>query len=222
MLADGTETHMPVTRKGHVGMDFVGYYIHIVSIADFGHTLQHLFAPHSASWIVRIAQYQPLTLMGTPFQIFKIYCKTSVDYLQRTAHQPAATILGQIEEGGIYRCGDHNPVAGLRHGLQHKRDSCHNARDEMQLLSLAIQAVMVLQPVTYRLPIAVLRPGIAQHLVLATVAQSVHYEIGRAEIHVRHPHRHQVVSPEKLFQGIVFHTSRTLARDDFVEKILFH
>ena len=58
--------------------------------------------------------------------------------------------------------------------------------------------------------------------MLAAFPDSLHDEVWGLEVHVRHPHRQQVVGPEHLGSHVVFHAEGALAGGNGVEIVNFH
>ena len=219
-MAHRAETDMTTSSQSHIGMYLVRYHPHAISSTDFCHSAQRFFAPQCATRVVGIAQNKPSALLGPLFKIIKVYFKAAFHHPQRTAFQLPLPISGQRKKWRIYRCGDQNPVARLAHSLQHKRYASHNARYKMQLFPLGINTIVIFQPVDYCVPITLMCNRIAEHLMPASSLQCFHHKIGTSEIHIRHPHRQQIIPPEKGFHPVMFHTMGALPLNNLVEIIL--
>ena len=117
---------------------------------------------------------------------------------------------------------DDDLVAFLREALDGKSDTFYDTGDVAEPFPFDVPVVFVVNPVDDALVIFVGIEGVAEDLMVATLAKGVHDKIRSTEIHIGDPKRDQIPIAKPLFQLVVFDAIGSLAVYNFVEVIMFH
>ena len=122
----------------------------------------------------------------------------------------------------IHRRLDDHLVALLREAMQGEGDAFHDARHVAKPLPLDLPVMLVVHPVDNALVIFVRGVGVAKHLMLTPFTDRLDDKVGRAEVHVGHPERHQVLLSESGLQLVHFHAAGASPVDDLIKVVVFH
>ena len=145
----------------------------------------------------------------------------SVAQIKRRIDGLTPQTLCHQKEGVIDRSHHHHPVAGLGEALQRERLPADNTGDKSQHLTGDLPPVTAAEPATNGSVPLLAGERIAQHFVLQPFPQGIHHKRRGAEVHIRHPHGKEVVTPPHILHAVPLHGVGVTAVNHFI-KIIFH
>ena len=212
---------MPVER--HVAVDLVRDDHDAAAVADRGQPAQRLLRPDDARGIVRVGEeQQPAVVVQKGFELLEVHFVAVARAPQRVADHAASHLFGDQPEGVVDGRLDDHLVARTGKCQHCHADTLDDAGNEAHPRRIGTPAVAGFDPRGDLRPVVVGQLRIAQHGMVEPPPECVEDEIGRCEVHVRHPQGQQLLAAEHVSQRVVFYGVRAVPVDDPVEIIGFH
>ena len=103
LLADGCKRNILVARIHKLAMYLVAHHQYVVTDADISQLLQLFTSPHSASWVMRVAEQQQFGFRVSCFalQILKVHCIGMVFVEQLVLYYLTSIVANGGEEAVI-------------------------------------------------------------------------------------------------------------------------
>ena len=121
----------------------------------------------------------------------------------------------------VYRRHHHYFIALFCETLYGECQPTDNTRHKSQFFTLNFPAMAILQPIDNGSIPLFAGKSITQHFVFQPFSQSFHYEWWSTEIHIRYPHREQIITSPTFAHGIPLYGFRSTTVYYFI-KIIFH
>ena len=211
-----------VPREDEVAVDFIHHQDGAVLQAEVRDLRDLFLRPHLADRVVRAAEDQRLDLFF--FQLFLQVLKVDGIFagviVELAVYKPAPVVADRFAEGVVHRLHHHDGLARLGKGLDAHMDAVNQAGAQGDPVRVHRVAVAGGKPVVQRVKIVVQRVGVAEDAVVDPLVEFGKNFIRQFEVHIRDPHREQIVPSLALHAEIVFEAIGSAAVDDFVEVIL--
>ncbi len=192
--AQGGGGDVPAAVEAQLGMDLVGNDQRALVQAGSGHRQQFVPGEDLAQGVVRVAQeHRAGALQGLAQGVHGGVVGAVDGELERHFDLVQAPVARGQAQGAIVGGLQHHLLLRLDEGVQGHVEPGLDPGEENQLVGPDAPGVFVPQVGDHRLAQFVPGHAIAQQRVLQTLAQGLEDAIGHGEIHVRHPHRQDIL-----------------------------
>ena len=106
----------------------------------------------------------------------------------------------------IYRSHNHHLIAGLSKSPDRNRQWSNNPGAGRQPFFLYLPTIPLFHPITKSILTIIRTERITENPLFTTFTCCLLHLRGNPEIHIGHPHRQQIRTPENILQTVVFHT----------------
>ena len=220
-VADAGEGDVPASVVEHVAMYLVAHHNDTFLGTDVSHLLQVFLRPADAAGVVGVAEnHQPTALDVAP-ECLEVHREGGLCAAQRRLYHLALAGFGHKAEGMVDGFLYEDAVALLGERLHGEEDAAHHAGHVAQHLACDVHAVLRLVPAADALVVGRILAGVAQDALLQAFPDGFHDEGRRAEVHIGHPHRDEVVAAALVFHAVCLDCISSLARNNLVE-VVFH
>ena len=182
-------------------MDLIADDAHVVALAQFGHLLQLVAAPHFAGGVMRAAQQQDLGLRPRQqgLKVRHVAAPVVAGLVQRAGQQLALVGEDHFVEGVVGRSMGHHVVARYGPLADQLRRHVDNGRAVHRRCGVDGGVETLLIPVAQRAEkILVLPAAVAQHAVLQALLQRLENARRGGEIHIGDGERQQIGAAEAI------------------------
>jgi hypothetical protein len=121
------------------------------------------------------------------------------------------------KERKVYGWLDNNTISGPCKGQSTEIKGRNNSGTKRDPFFINYPVMPDFEPVYYRLKIFGLTKRIAVNLMVKTFLKGFYNKIGCVKIHIRYPHRYNIIGTERLFPAVVLYAVCTFSSRRFIE-----
>ena len=193
-------------------------------MAEGSQTAKRVPVPHYACRIVGIGKNQETApVVADSLEIVKIHRIASVRIFNQRIidHFPVIAFRHKTERM-IDRRLDDDLVVRLEESIDYQTYALYDTRDVSKPFAFCLPAVMGQDPLLHRRPVISWLNRIAENRVLKPLAEGLHDERRRLEIHIRNPERDEVRVTVAFPQSIGLQGSGAAPFDNLVKIVSDH